>query len=259
MKPEEFINQQIKAGYKIHFHQGVWWENVLPFYCKPALLYQEIIPRKSKPKLTASILGYSHCVPDKSHANKMWEVMILDSEKLKSFSIEKLSTNRRNLVRKGLKKVEVRKIIDIKSDLEDLQEICVSMAKRTRHGKQSKSCIYNLFNLPGREWWGAYYKQRLVAYLYCYQIDDTIYLDAHKCHTDYLNKNTNDALLYTFILHCKSLSNCNRINFGDWNRERSGINEFKMKYGFEKVNIPVYANYNPLVRITQKVMKNRLL
>lgn len=266
MKEKDFISQQIKAGYKIHFQQGVWWEKAAPFFYKPVLPFQEILRGKSKPKLAVSFLGYSHCVPEGSYANKVWSVMVLRNEKLKNFSIYNLSANRRKLVRKGLRRVEIKKIENIYFVVDDIRDICISSADRTSHGKppnyyikhynEWKSFITKLFNLPNREWWGAFHQGKLIAYFYAYQISHTMYVNTHKSHSQFLGKKPNDALFFAFIDYCKRLPDCTELSLGDWNKDNPGINEFKMKYGFKKVDLPVYADYNPLVRLAIKYFRN---
>jgi len=268
MKAEEFIQQQIKAGYKIHFNDGVWWQKVAPLFHKPVLPYQGISPRESRPKIARSFFGYSHCVPKDFLANKVWSVMLLNKEKLKNFSIHKLSKKRRESVRKGLRNVEVRRIENIVSVIEDMRDVCVSTAQRTRHGKppryylknyyEWKSYILRLFDLPNREWWGAFYRGKLVAYRYAYLIENTMYSDTNKSHSQFLKEKPNDALLFTFIEYCKSIPNCEILRLGDWSKNNQGINEFKMKYGFEKVDLPVYANYNPLIRLAKNYLLSHI-
>ncbi len=263
MTSKEFIEQQIAAGYKIHFNEGVYWQRVAPFFYKPVLHLEEIVPGKSHPKLVKSFFGYSHLVSNKQSANKNWFVMLLSHEKLKEFNIKSLSSSKRARVRKGLKLTEVKKIENIEYEIEDLKNICISTAIRTKAGKPPeyytksynkwREWITKEFALPKREWWGSYCKGMLIAYFYSVQINDTIFIFAAKSHTDFLNKCPNDALFYTFLDYCKNLETCRQVIFGDWGKNTPTLNEFKQKYGFEKVCLPMYAKYNPLVHI----MKNR--
>ena len=111
--------------------------------------------------------------------------------------------------------------------------------------------MVNEFNLPNREWWGTFYNNILIAYRYDVLIDDTMFFLATKSHSDYLDKCPNDALMYTFIDYCKSLNSCKQLNAGDWNSKAS-INEFKALFGFEKVDLPLFKKYSPLVYLIKK-------
>lgn len=265
MTDKEFIDQQISAGYKIHFNEGVWWQRRHPLFCKPAHFLQEIKPGESKPKMSKSLLGYSHLVNDNKLANKFWSVMILSDEKLNEFSIEKLPNTKRRRIRKGLKLTKVKRIESIEPVLEDIQNICISQAKRTLHGLPPeyysnnfdnwKSYITREFALPNREWWGVFYNGKLIAYRNDVLLNDTMYFLTTKSHSEFLDKCPNDALMYTFIDYCQSLDGCRRLNAGDWNEERETINNFKELFGFQKIDLPVYAHFNPLVKLSKKIKR----
>lgn len=261
MKAEEFIKQQIIAGYKIHVHDGVWWQMVMPFYYKPVLQLQVIEPGVARPKITAFPLGYSHLVSSRTSANKTWTVLEISDGKLKNFSIGSLDSSKRARVRKGLRNNEIKTIEKIEPALEGMQRICISAAKRTGHGKppeyytkrfkEWKDFIIKEFSLPDRQWWGAFNKGELVAYYYAHQVEGVMFINAAKSHSDFLDTCPNDALLFTFLEHCKNLGDCDRVIFGDWAEDVPSLNAFKEKFGFEKVDLPVYRWVNPLVRIVR--------
>ena len=262
MRAEEFIKQQITTGHEIHFNKGIWWQRIAPFFYKPVVQFQETMPGKSAPAFFKSLSGYSHLVSDKKLANKYWSVMLLDHEKKKEFTIKSLSSSKRAQVRKGLRLTEIKKIENIEPVIEDIKNICISQARRTLHGlppeyyikhyKKWRIWITKEFNLPKREWWGSFYQGSLIAYNYSVQVDDAMAIYTAKSHTDFLDKCPNDALVYTFLDYCKSLDNCKKIIYGEWSREAGSLNEFKRKYGFERVDFPVYAKYNPLVLLCKK-------
>lgn len=256
----EFIEQQIFAGYRVHFNNGTWWQEIIPFFCRPVVPLHEINPGKSKPKYYKSFLGYKHLVSDDQSANKYWPVMLLSKNKLKDYTIYTVSPSKRAQVRKGLKNVEIKRIQDIEPVIEDVKNICISTRQRTNHGKPEKyyltrewrSWITKEFALSKREWWGAYYKGKLIAYIYCVQIEETMFIYAAKSHTDFLGKCPNDALIFTFINYCKDLPNCNQIIFGDGGPVAQSVSAFKEKLGFEEINLPVYAHYNPIITLYNK-------
>ena len=220
MTSKEFIEQQIAAGYKIHFYRGVWWEKKEPFFYKPVVSLEKILPHESTPVLLKSFLGYSHLVSDKKLATKYWSVMLLNHEKLKDFGLKSLSSSKRARVRKGLRLTEVKKIENIESIIEDIKNICISQAKRTRHGlppeyyikhyNKWRSSIKREFALLKREWWGIFYNDSLIAYNYGVLVDDTMFIFTAKSHADFLDKCPNDALLFTFLNYCKSLNSCKK-------------------------------------------------
>ena len=267
MNAEEFVKQEIAVRSKVHFNDGIWWGKRSSFFYRPINFLHKFMPGKATPKITRSFLGYSHLVNEAQYANNYWAAMILRSDKLKDFSLQNISANKRKRIRKGLRLTEVKKITNIEEVINDIQKICISMANRTRHGLPAeyyvkqyhkwKSFMTKEFNLPNREWWGAYYDGILVAYRYDVLIDNAMCFLATKSHSEHLDKCPNDALMFTFIEYCKSLEDCIELNAGDWNESRQTINRFKELFGFERVDLPMYTKYNPLVIFSKRVNELR--
>lgn len=267
MKAEEFIKQQIDAGYKVHHHDNVWWQRYAPWFYRPVVPLQKLIPGSARPNRLLSFLGYSHVVETGEDTNKSWPVMMLEDELLESFSMTVLSSSKRARVRKGMRLNEVRKIDSVDSVITDMQTICISAAHRTEHGKPPeyytkhyrkwRDFMVGEFSIPGREWWGAFSQGSLVAFYYAYNVEETMFISAAKSHSDFLANCPNDALLYSFLQYCRDLDDCRRVIFGDWS-EVPSLNKFKERYGFRKTDLPVYAWYNPVALWAKKKIKRQL-
>ncbi len=265
MEEEEYIKQQISSGYTIHHHDGVYWQKFAPFYYKPVLRLAEITPGESRPSSLKSIFGYSHVVPEERHGNKIWSIMLLSEDKLSEYSMKSISSSKRARVRKGLKNTTIKRIDQIGALIDDIQEVCISAAKRTGHAKppeyyvshynEWRSFIEREFALPQRDWWGVFDESRLIAYYYAYLVDDTMFINAAKSHTNFLTKCPNDYLLFTFLEYCRDLNDCKKVIFGDWTPNAPSLNQFKEKYGFEKTDLPFYTRYNPLIFLAKKIVE----
>lgn len=259
MTSEEYAKQQISMGMDVHCNDGVWWLKVRPFFFQPANPWQVIEPDKAKPKFIKSFLGYSHLVSEVKYANKSRPKLVLGREKLENFGIQSLSSKRRSTVRKGLKLNQVKKIDCIDTYINDIQSISISTAARTKHGKPAhyytkeyekwKQFIVKLSKLTTGEWWGAFFDNKLIAYVYTFHVDDVVTISAAKSHSDYLDKCPNDALIFTIVDYCKNLPNCRKIDYGDWSTNNPNLNDFKQRFGFEKVDLPIYLNLNPMVKV----------
>jgi hypothetical protein len=265
MIAQEFIEQQIAAGYKVHQHKGVWWQRVAPFFCKPVLSLQEIAPGESCPARMKALLGYSHVVKGLNgiHTNKSWSLMVMNHEKLEKFALQSLPRTKQQRVRKGLGLMRVRVIADIEPVIEDIKDICIATAQRTKHGKPPeyyvrqyqtwRAWLTREFSLPKREWWGAYCDSLLIAYLYSVLVDETMFIYAAKSHTAYLDKSPNDALVFSFLEYCRDLKCCTSVIMGDWTKEAESLNKFKEKFGFEKLDFPMYAKYHPMLALLKRL------
>lgn len=273
MTSEEMIERVIEIGYDVHFNDGVCWIKSAPFYCNPVIPFQVIEPGKAKPKMHKALLAYSHQVSDTKYANKYESILLLREEKLSNFGIQSLSSAKRAQVRKGLKLTNIRKIEEIESVLNDMKEIEISKATRIKeikppeyyikHYDQWRAWTIKQFNIDKgkKEYWGAFYNETLIAFMKIYQINDTVIISYAASHSDHLDKCPNDALTFSIIDYCKGLDNCNNISYGLWEENRQSLNDFKQKYGFERVDLPVFVKYNfhilPLVKKILEIKRLR--
>jgi|LGVE01.1.fsa_nt_gb hypothetical protein len=252
MEEQKAANTLRRADYKVHKRDGIWWLQVAPFFCKPVDPFRTIRPLQSAPKLQYSLLGYSHPVPDTALSTKTWAVMYMGPNCLSAFGIAQLKPKRRSSVRKALRHVEIKQIEEIKPMLDSMNEICISVAKRTGHGKppdfyikkrqEWERFMVKEFSIVGREWWGAYAEGQLIAYFYAYLINATMFISAAKSHSDFLGLLPNDAFVFTFLEYCRELEGCKRVVYGDWSPDAPSLNQFKARYGFERKDVPEYRH-----------------
>jgi hypothetical protein len=256
MNVEEYgqLEMQLRIN-KVHFRQGVYWWQYKPFYCLPLHELQTIEPGESAPSPLRALLGYEHIVPDPSMANAVLPVMMV--ENVQDYSIDALSSNTRNHIRKGLRRTEVR-LADLRDMQEHGYEVNLSALARQKEDWTRDTSAYSnrqkwfhdveaYHGLPGKKMWGAYRDGRLIAYLWTTLVEDTAYINGAMGHSGYLGYHPNEALLYTFCSYCSETGDIARVVFGLWCAKES-LNRFKEKMGFRKVDFPLFRKINPLVR-----------
>jgi hypothetical protein len=267
MTSEEFIERVLTIGYDVHFNDGVWWIKSQPFFYQPAIPLQVLGPGEARPKMKKALLGYSHHVKNKQYANKYESILLLSEERLREFGMKSLSSSKRAQVKKGLRLTEIRRIEMIEPLLEDMREIEISKAIRIgevkppeyymNHYKEWKEWTIKQFNgdRGKKDYWGSFYNGLLIAYMKVYQIDETAIISYAASHTDHLDKCPNDALTFSILNQIKELETCKRVSYGAWDPNRNSLNEFKQKYGFLRVDLPVYVKYNfHVIPIMKKVL-----
>jgi hypothetical protein len=256
---EQFIRQQIEAGVKLHAHDGVWWQEMEPFFYKPAVEVDAVRTFEQRPARMRALLGYSHAVEPGCPTNRTWRYMCYDNPPGVKYSLDRLSRNRRSSVRRGLSRNEVHRITNLEDWVQDLQEIVITAVGRTGYGLPPEYYVKHfdrwmrrtlqLFKLPGREWWGTFHGGKLVAYCYGYQIDDIALLDTAKVHTDFLEHYTYDAVLFTLMEYLINEQGCRTIFAGGWTPDKEPLVEFKKKHNFQIVEMPAFLRLTPLGRI----------
>jgi hypothetical protein len=232
----------------------------------------QVIERSSaKPKMYKALLGYRHYVSNKQQANQYEAVSLMGEERLNNFGMESLSSSIKARIRKGLRLTEIRKIENIETVIDGIKEIEISKAIRIGHENPEyyvrnyeswKAWIIKQFyeDKGRKEYWGSFYNDTLIAIMKFYQIDDTVIINYSSSHTDYMDKCPNDALMFSILDYCKQLKDCKKVSYGLWSTDRESLNRFKLKFGFERVDLPVYAKYNfHIIPVAKKILEIKQL
>lgn len=210
-------------------------------------------PKSSFPSSYKALVGYEHMVPAGVNYNAILPVMSVGD--IKGYSLERLEKKKRNQIRRGLERIEVKEVSNLNQIIKESYEINISALSRQNrvakgypsNFKKWQKEIQKTFNLPGREMWGAFLKNKLVAYLRSYFVEDTIFITNTMSHTDYLSFYPNDALLFSYILHCKEKRELRTITLGLW-CEKQSLNKYKEQMGFRRIDFPLFRYINPLLR-----------
>ena len=264
MDIEEFARLEVARGAPVIFHHGIWWQRVKPSYSWPLQLLRAFPPAKEKrPPLLYGSVGFEHAAPEADGANATLPLMLLRD--LSRYDINCLSANKRRDIRRGMKRVEVRKLDEIRDLVEQGLGINRSALTRQAWGGNRRGYlneqrwrreIEQAHALGARETWGVYLGRRLVAYLRMYVLDETVHITQTMSHSDYLEYYPNDALLNTFLMDCKVRPGVRSVLFGLESAKQS-LNEYKRKFGFEVVKLPVYRRLNPVVRYLARFTRYR--
>lgn len=263
----DFVKQQQALGRRIHQHDGVFWEEVYPFYCKPAFIYKAFDPGTARPARLRSLLGYSHQVRTPGLGNRIVPFMVLDRSGLDGFGLMKLPPKKRNQVRRALEHCKVKPITDLETVLERMREINLSQAIRQEQGAGSdvpsirytkeahawRVQIRQEFSLQGREWLGALVDGVLVAYLRTYQVDGIRIIQQVKSDTQFLKYHTVDALYFDLLSRVAADPTCQIIMNGDPRHE--SLNHFKEQFLFKAVKYPYYSSTAWLVELYKGFVK----
>ena len=246
MTKEEYVQKKISAGHSIHFNNGTWWENSKNGYCKPAVLFEEIIPGRTKPQFSKSYIGYNHRIADPSKATGFWHPFILKKEMLDSWEARNLkSKGRKSSIKKGMKTNKILRVKDIVEFKRDLSQLLKSVAIRTQHGHPPE--YYNMNNTAWwntlervanyTEFWMAFNQEKLAGYICIHVMGNRVVIDGVKVDTAFLNASVIDGTLATIILDLKARGNIDEIWYGG-KSDRPTLDKFKTSYGFELIEVP---------------------
>jgi hypothetical protein len=264
---DEFVEQEIALGRRVHRHDGIWWRNISPLYCRPAFEFHSILPGTQRPRFQSSILGYSHHVPHPGQGNQTLFYYSLEGESLRRFELKLLDPKKRNKVRQGLKFTQVRRLEQIEPYLNEMRDINVDHARRLMgdptfdtpytfyldHERQWRNQMHKRFVLERRHWWGAFLDGRLAAYMICYQVNDLGFIDTTKSHSDFHKYRPNDALYYTVLRQFALDTGCHAVLNSQPQRE--GLNRFKEEFLFRQKGLPYYNSNPRLLGLARRMLR----
>ena len=248
---EELVAQDSSVEDSFHFHEGIWWRKIKPFFYQPAFFFQPIKPKNSSPLRQKALIGYHHVVPDTSESNSYFRMLI--HKNVKEYSLDILTRGIKSNVKKAYRHLRIKKVIDINDLLTDGYETYVSFRKRTNWGRDKTNYqifsrwINRAFKLEKRFFLGIYLNNRLICYTHPYVVEGMASLPILISHSEYLEYRPNDLLLHTFLTICKNTPCVSKAQFGPASLKTS-LDTFKMKYGFEIVKYPTYIWLNPFVK-----------
>lgn len=265
---DQFAEQQRALGYRIHEHDGVFWEEVYPFYCKPAFPFRAVDRGAARPARLRCLLGYSHRVPRIEQGNRNLPIMLLEREQLEGFSLQSLSAKKRNQVRRAMERCKIQPIVDIELHLERIREINVAQSLRQEQGSGSevpparyideaddwRRQIRREFTVEiGREWWGAFVDGELAAYIRTYQVDSVRVIQQAKADTEYFRYYPVDALYFTVLSIASEDAKCQCIVNGY--PMHQSLNRFKENFLFKPTAFPVFDSCAWLVELGKKLIR----
>ncbi len=246
---EELACQQAKVEDTVHWHRGCWWKQARPFFWQPSFPYEELDHRQTWPARIRSLLGYTHIAKDNSESNGIFRSIIRNN--ISSYSMHSLSRERRNKIRFGLRKLQLRLLTT--SDLaEDGYKVYVSCHNRVQWGRNKcakdiyQRWITKALSQPKRIFLGAYHDDKLIAFALPTSCNGIVSLSYIASHTDSLPLHPNDFLYHAILTIARQTAGIRMAEFGAVSSKAS-LNIFKLGYGTVG-EFPSFTWINPILR-----------
>jgi len=264
----EYVEQEKSLGRRLHFNDGVWWEQQGPLYCRPAYRFKKIVPGKAKPGTLRRWLPHSHVVPERAVANRTLTYYAITRPSLSQYAIETLGASKRKSVRRGISRCDVRIMEpgELDRHKDDVREIALMQATRQqRDGFGLPPKYYDdhfedwwrdqtrTYRLPGRDLWGAFISGKLVGYLLVELVEEVADFTAGKCNTEYSACCPWDALYYKAICALRDDPRCEMlVNGGPC---KASLAAFKEQHLFRLTDVPVFTQGLGLYRLATGVSR----
>ena len=250
LSADELARRRAALGNRIHFHQGVWWRQIRPFFCMPCSPLGRLDHTLARPALHHSLVGFTHLALPGTPANGCRQVIV--AEGVSRYSIRTLSRKRRSLVRKALSLLQVRPIERLEDLLADGYRVYLSWRQRNGWGRnRSDRAAYltwmtRAFGQPKRLSLGVFRGNRLVAFSLMFAVGNVADPSFIASHTDALPFLPNDALFHAILSIARQTPGIETVDFGPV-AAKPTLNEFKLHYATVE-SLPSYTWINPLLR-----------
>ena len=254
MDTDEMVSfdKDLDPDWKFHQADSVWWRTVKPFFCQPADIYARIVPHTQRPNALAALGGYYHMVPDGCEANG--KIVFNEIRNPAGFDLSAIRQTKRNIIRRGLRKMRLQRITSPELLLSEGYQIFLDWQKRIlgiapEKTDQSRYAqwVTRLTRHPHEIVLGAFYEDRLTAWIVARANGDRANLTKAFGHSDFRNLEPASTLIYAYILICAQnpqiKSACDGLR-----STKPSLEEYKAALGFEHVEYPAYIHMRLAVR-----------
>lgn len=245
---------QLAIGDTVHFHQGVWWLQARPLFCTPCFPYAQIDHRTARPNLIRGFAGFTHLSLPHTPSNGAYSALVRES--VSTYSLRSLPTDRRTKLRKALMYLDVRIVDNTHELLTDGFEVYQSCHQRIGWGRDKtarapfEAWIVRAYQRQGRVVLGAYYQNKLVAFMLPYVVGNIAVQSYVASHSAFLKYRPNEAIIHAFLSIARQTAGVEMVDFGPVSSKTS-LDSFKRHFGTIK-HFRSYTWLNPLLRMTMK-------
>jgi hypothetical protein len=267
MTVDELVGAEHKAQTHLHYSKGVWWEEVKPVFYHPAVPMLAIKKGASAPNPLSALGGYYHFLPNGDEANG--SVVVNEISDLRSYTLEGLRSMVRHNIRRGLRRLRIARVTELRDLLQDGYEIYMGWEQRHPdvRVKRSSPALYqkwirSVHGHPYKLILGAYDGDRLVSFIIGQSVLGTANISKCFTHLDYYKLTPNTPLVYAFITICQQNPAIQRSCHGLRALDED-LAQFKENMGYKQVTYPahisLWAPIRPLVRWFFPAQYRRLL
>lgn len=251
MTEAELANWYRQRGTHVISHQGRYWkETVLGFYEPLHWIARLSAEQATSPTRLCWGFRAVLCEADAAFANGSMPVHLLSN--IESYGLQNLSSNRRDHLRKCLKRVKIVELTDSALLQEQGYEVVLSCLTRTAYTKPPSKADYLAgltdYFAPGRRLiLAGMIGDKLGGYLTGYAVSETAYMEDAMLATEALSTNLGTGLRFEFVKLCQRCGNIREIVSGLHCREDRALCIFKQGMGFSVQHLPTRVQINPLI------------
>ncbi|MBN2009906.1 hypothetical protein JW960_11240 [candidate division KSB1 bacterium] len=181
------------------------------------------------------------------------------------YDIQKLSSNNRSKVRRGIKQCRIEQITNVDYLTEAGWQLNKETMERQGRGLKAKYLEWQqvancVGKFDGLEVWGAWVDDDLASFVLLFIVDNCANLLTFRSSNQYLRFYPNNALIYTVITRLFERDNVDIVSFGEESiNYLEGLDNFKTGIGFNKEPVYQKIQLNPLIAWLHNGMSSKLI
>jgi hypothetical protein len=267
MTAEQVVQAENMGESEFHFASGIWWRKVKPFFYQPADVMTRISPHAAVPNPWLALGGYYHLVPSGEDTNGV--VVANEISDLEGYSLDSVKKKKKTRIQRALATLRIQRVTDLQDLLNDGYRVYMDWDNRTANVRVHRSdserfrqWITRSLAHPHLLILGAYYEDRLIAFLMARAVGGTANIEKSFSLSEFNHQSPMTALTYAYVKICAKSPGVHRA----WSGLRSmkeSLEQYKTELGFQHVSYPAFIHLRsairPFVRWLMPVEFNRLM
>ena len=261
MSHQSYAEFMKKLGHKVVRTKSAWWFQGAGGIYAQFPWHETITPTRTEIDALLGLTGTAARYSCPGGTGRDSHFYVCDDP---DYAIERLSSNTRSKVRRGMKRCAVNRV-----SFDDLQRMGAAELSRETMQRQNRPAgpehdAYwdRYFNAASEtesmEAWAAFNNDELAAWLIACRFDDCINISILRSRRSLLSSYPNNALLFGFLKDAIARDGVSMVSFG-WESIRpqlDSLDDFKLSMGFEKRSVGQRIEVNRFVR---PILRGRIL
>ena len=261
MSHQSYAEFMKKLGHKVVRTESAWWFQGAGGIYAQFPWHETITPGQSEIDSLLGLTGTAARYSCPGGTGRDSHFYVCDDPE---FAIEKLSSNTRSKIRRGLKRCTVSPISFDELQRLDAAELSrETMLRQNRtagpeHDAYWKRYFKAAAETESMEGWAAFNEGQLAAWLIACRFNECINISILRSRRSMLSNYPNNAMLFEFVRNAIRREGVSMVSFG-WESIRpqlDSLDDFKLSMGFEKRSVGHRIEVNRFVR---PILRGRIL
>ncbi len=252
MTPKQLLSFLGECGFRSHTSESAMWYEAGPRFWLASPSHEAIDPPVTEQRevmRATGALGLRYMTVDNAErARKSFQMVASGSD----YTLDKLASNARSKIRRGLKRHEIRPITGEELKTAGREAFTDTLARQDREKTYPFEKWHRVLEAvdrePGVEIWSAWFEGELAAYLMVFLIDDVCEFYQARSRNALLKHYPNNALVYYLTEEMLVRRGLRQVTYGiESLEETESVDSFKLSMGYVKKPFAQKIVFHPAI------------